>query len=98
MAADFADRLGNSVYDTGLSFFVFILHIEEIHMAFTYRGLTAKLDRHIVTDEEVDRQLQRLQQQTPRIAVVTDRPTESGRSGSGLRRLLRRRPVPRRHC
>ena len=47
-------------------------------MAFTYRGLTAKLDRHIVTDEEVDRQLQRLQQQTPRIAVVTDRPTESG--------------------
>jgi trigger factor len=47
-------------------------------MAFTYRGLTAKLDRHIVTGEEIDRQLQRLQQQTPRIAVVTDRPTESG--------------------
>ena len=47
-------------------------------MAFTYRGLTAKLDRHIVTGEEIDRQLQRLQQQTPRIAVVTDRPTQSG--------------------
>ena len=47
-------------------------------MAFTYRGLSAKLDRHIVTDAEIDRQLQRLQQQTPRIAVVTDRPTESG--------------------
>ena len=47
-------------------------------MAFTYRGLTAKLDRHIVTGEEIDRQLQRLQQQTPRIAVITDRPTESG--------------------
>jgi trigger factor len=47
-------------------------------MAFTYRGLSAKLDRHIVTDAEIDRQLQRLQQQTPRIAVITDRPTESG--------------------
>ena len=47
-------------------------------MAFTYRGLKAKLDRHIVTGEEIDRQLQRLQQQTPRIAVVTDRPTQSG--------------------
>ena len=47
-------------------------------MAFVYRGLKATLDRHIVTDAEIDRQLQRLQQQTPRIAVVTDRPTESG--------------------
>ena len=47
-------------------------------MPFTYRGLSAKLDRHIVTDAEIDRQLQRLQQQTPRIAVVSDRPTQSG--------------------
>ena len=47
-------------------------------MEFTYRGLCAELSRHIVTDEEVDRQIQRLQQQNPRIAVVKDRPTENG--------------------
>ena len=47
-------------------------------MSFTYRGLTATCDRHIVTDSEVNRQLERLRQQNPRIAVVTDRPTESG--------------------
>ena len=47
-------------------------------MAFTYKGLSAKLDRHIVTEEEVNRQLQRLVQENPRIAKVTDRPTESG--------------------
>ena len=47
-------------------------------MAFVYRGLKATLDRHIVTDAEIDRQLQRIQQQNPRIAEVTDRPTESG--------------------
>ena len=47
-------------------------------MSFTYRGLTAQLDRHLVTDEEIDRNLQRLQQQNPRIAEVQDRPTELG--------------------
>ena len=47
-------------------------------MAFTYRGLTAEFDRHIVTDSEVDQHLHRLQQQTPRITEVTDRPTENG--------------------
>ena len=47
-------------------------------MSFTYKGLHAKLDRHIVTGEEVDRNLQRLLQQNPRIAEVTDRPTEQG--------------------
>ena len=47
-------------------------------MAFVYRGLTAQLDRHTVTDSEVDHQLQRLLQQNPRIAAVTDRPTENG--------------------
>ena len=47
-------------------------------MAFTYKGLRAKLERHIVTSEEVDRNLQRLLQQNPRIAEVTDRPTEQG--------------------
>ena len=47
-------------------------------MSFTYKGLSATYDRHIITDEEVDRNMQRLQQQNPRIAIVTDRPTESG--------------------
>ena len=47
-------------------------------MEFTYRGLNAQMSRHIITDEEVDRQIQRLQQQNPRIAVIKDRPTENG--------------------
>ena len=47
-------------------------------MSFVYRGLKATLNRHIVTDAEIDRQLERLQQQCPRIAVITDRPTQAG--------------------
>ena len=47
-------------------------------MSFTYRGLTAVLDHHTVTMAEVDHQLRRLQQQTPRIEAVTDRPTQNG--------------------
>jgi len=47
-------------------------------MSFTYRGLEATLTRHIVTSEEVDRQLQRLLQQNPRITPVTDRPAQQG--------------------
>ena len=47
-------------------------------MEFTYRGLQAQLDRHIITDEEVDRNLERLRQQNPRIAVLGDRPTRLG--------------------
>ena len=47
-------------------------------MAFTYRGLKAEYDRHMVTPEEIHRQLERLQQQTPRIAVIDNRPTQSG--------------------
>ena len=47
-------------------------------MSFTYKGLTAQLKRHIVTGEEIDRNLQRLIQQNPRIAVIKDRPTENG--------------------
>ena len=47
-------------------------------MSFTYKGLRGKLERHVVTDEEVDRNLQRLLQQNPRIAEITDRPTEQG--------------------
>ncbi len=47
-------------------------------MRFTYKGLSARLDRHIVTEEEADRQLQRLAEQNPRIAKITDRPTQLG--------------------
>ena len=47
-------------------------------MSFTYKGLKGTLQKHIVTEEEVNRQLHRLQQQTPRFAVVKDRPTELG--------------------
>ena len=47
-------------------------------MGFTYKGLKAQLDRHIITDAEIDQQIQLLQQQNPRIAVIKDRPTENG--------------------
>ena len=47
-------------------------------MSFTYRGLKAKNDRYIVTDKDVDHQIERLQQQNPRIAIITDRPTALG--------------------
>ena len=47
-------------------------------MSFIYKGLKATKERHIVTGEEIDRQLQRLQQQTPRFTEITGRPTESG--------------------
>ena len=47
-------------------------------MSFTYKGLKAQYSRHIVTAEEIDRQMQRLLQQSPRIAEVTDRPTQAG--------------------
>jgi len=47
-------------------------------MEFIYKGLEAEFDRHIVTDEEVDTQLERLHQQTPKIKVVYDRPAQNG--------------------
>ena len=47
-------------------------------MSFTYKGLKAELTKHIVTDAEVDRAIERLQQQNPRIQVIKDRPTENG--------------------
>ena len=47
-------------------------------MSFTYKGLQAQYNRHIVTDEEIDRNMQRLLQQNPRITEVTDRPTQDG--------------------
>ena len=47
-------------------------------MQFTYKGLKAELTKHIVTDEEVDKQLERVRQQNPRVAVVNDRPAQLG--------------------
>ena len=47
-------------------------------MSFTYKGLKAETNRHIITDEELDRQIEKLQQGNPRIAVVKDRPTAAG--------------------
>ena len=47
-------------------------------MSFTYKGLSAQLNRHIVTDEEIDRQIEKLRQGNPRIALVENRPTELG--------------------
>ena len=47
-------------------------------MSFTYRGLKAKIDRYLITDKDVDQHLERLQQQNPRIAIITDRPTALG--------------------
>ena len=47
-------------------------------MSFTYKGLQAQYSRHIVTGEEIDRQMQRLLRESPRIALVDDRPTALG--------------------
>ncbi len=47
-------------------------------MSFVYRGLKATLDHHTVTEAEVNKQLERLRQQSPRIASITDRPTQNG--------------------
>ena len=47
-------------------------------MSFTYRGLKATLERHTVTDQEIDSQIQRLQQQAARTTKVEGRPTQNG--------------------
>ncbi|MBQ2384371.1 MAG: trigger factor [Oscillospiraceae bacterium] len=47
-------------------------------MSFTYKGLSGTLEKHIVTDTEVEHQLQRLVQQTPRFAEIKDRPAQLG--------------------
>ena len=38
-------------------------------MSFTYRGLKADFNRHMITEAEVDQQVLRMQQQNPRITV-----------------------------
>ena len=47
-------------------------------MSFVYRGLQAELQRHIVTEEEVEKQLERILQQNPKVQVVTDRTAQLG--------------------
>ncbi len=47
-------------------------------MSFTYKGLKIQYKRHLITDEEIDRNMQRLLDQNPRIVDITDRPTENG--------------------
>ena len=47
-------------------------------MSFTYKGLKIQYKKHVITDEEIDRNMQRLLQQNPRITEVNDRPTEQG--------------------
>ena len=47
-------------------------------MSFTYKGLEATYTRHLITDEELDRQMERLRQQTPKVTPVTGRSAESG--------------------
>ena len=47
-------------------------------MEFQYRGLRARLEHVDVTEEEIDRQLTRLQQQSQRRTPVFDRPSQNG--------------------
>ena len=47
-------------------------------MSFVYKGLRATYEKLTVTDEELERQLLRLQQQTPRTVAVTDRAAQMG--------------------
>ena len=47
-------------------------------MSFIYKGLSAQLEKHIVTDAEIDHQMQRLLQQSPRITEVIGRPAQLG--------------------
>jgi len=47
-------------------------------MNFIYKGLEATYDRHLITDKEVDQQMERLRQQTPKIVPITDRSAQRG--------------------
>ena len=47
-------------------------------MSFVYRGLEANLERHIITEEEVQQHIQRLIAENPKITVITDRPAQLG--------------------
>lgn len=47
-------------------------------MTFVYQGLKANFEKLTVTDQELERQLVRLQQQTPRTKIVKDRAAQMG--------------------
>ena len=47
-------------------------------MSFTYKGLEAEYTRHLTTDQEVDQQMERLRQQTPKSVPITDRAAARG--------------------
>jgi len=47
-------------------------------MEFIYKGLKATYTRHLITDAEVDQQMERLRQQTPKIVPITDRAAARG--------------------
>jgi len=47
-------------------------------MSFVYRGLQAKLERHIITEEEVQQHIQRLIAENPKVTVITDRVAQLG--------------------
>lgn len=67
-------------------------------MAFQYLGLRAKLEHVDVTEEEVNRQLVRLQQQSQRRTPVFDRPSQNGDElVLRLRGLCGRKAVRGRH-
>ena len=64
--------------DDCLSAAVSKYHSLRNNMSFTYKGLKAQYSRHIVTVEEMEQQLVRMQLQAPRYLEVTDRATENG--------------------
>ena len=47
-------------------------------MSFTYRGLKAELKMQQIPENEVERQLQRMLQQNPKVTVIKDRPAQLG--------------------
>ena len=47
-------------------------------MSFTYRGLKATLERHVITDAEIDQQMEQIRQQNVQTVHVDDRPTQNG--------------------
>lgn len=47
-------------------------------MSFVYRGLQANLERHIITEEEVQQHIQRLIAENPKVEVITGRPAQLG--------------------
>ena len=47
-------------------------------MSFTYRGLKADLKRYLVTEEDVQKQIEGILEENPKIEHVTDRPAQLG--------------------